>query len=75
MIVGDVDEPRLLVKFSWLDFQVSTAQKIIGHFEGCYADLVVCDGAPDGKKTFLGIPKSLFHDKQWGSKVKEHLPG
>lgn len=25
----------------------STAQKIISHFEGDYADLVVCDGAPD----------------------------
>ena len=29
-------------------FQVSTAKKIIGHFEGDQADLVVCDGAPDG---------------------------
>lgn len=27
--------------------QVSTAQKIISHFEGEKADLVVCDGAPD----------------------------
>lgn len=27
----------------------STAQEIIGHFEGEKADLVVCDGAPDGK--------------------------
>ncbi|XP_072388057.1 tRNA (cytidine(32)/guanosine(34)-2'-O)-methyltransferase-like [Diabrotica undecimpunctata] len=25
----------------------STAQQIIGHFEGDHADLVVCDGAPD----------------------------
>uniref|UniRef100_A0A8C5KJH7 Putative tRNA (cytidine(32)/guanosine(34)-2'-O)-methyltransferase n=1 Tax=Jaculus jaculus TaxID=51337 RepID=A0A8C5KJH7_JACJA len=27
--------------------QLSTAKKIIQHFEGCYAELVVCDGAPD----------------------------
>lgn len=27
--------------------KVSTAQQIIGHFEGDHADLVVCDGAPD----------------------------
>ncbi|XP_054723046.1 putative tRNA (cytidine(32)/guanosine(34)-2'-O)-methyltransferase, partial [Uloborus diversus] len=26
---------------------VSTAEEIIGHFEGECADLVVCDGAPD----------------------------
>ena len=29
--------------------QESTAKEIIGHFEGEHADLVVCDGAPDGK--------------------------
>ena len=28
--------------------QLSTAEKIIQHFEGEKADLVVCDGAPDG---------------------------
>lgn len=28
--------------------QISTAQEIIRHFEGQAADLVVCDGAPDG---------------------------
>lgn len=27
--------------------QLSTAKEIIKHFEGCPADLVVCDGAPD----------------------------
>ncbi|XP_054567848.1 putative tRNA (cytidine(32)/guanosine(34)-2'-O)-methyltransferase [Eptesicus fuscus] len=27
--------------------QLSTAEDIIRHFEGCPADLVVCDGAPD----------------------------
>lgn len=26
----------------------STAEEIIGHFEGSKADLVICDGAPDG---------------------------
>ena len=29
--------------------QLTTANKIIHHFEGQKADLVVCDGAPDGK--------------------------
>lgn len=32
----------------FLFVQKSTAQEIIGHFEGEEADLVVCDGAPDG---------------------------
>lgn len=27
----------------------STAEQIISYFEGEMADLVVCDGAPDGK--------------------------
>lgn len=27
----------------------STAHEIISHFKGEHADLVVCDGAPDGK--------------------------
>lgn len=30
--------------------KVSTAEKIITYFENSKADLVVCDGAPDGKK-------------------------
>lgn len=29
--------------------QVSTAEEIIHHFQGQPADLVVCDGAPDGE--------------------------
>lgn len=29
--------------------QLATAEKIIQHFEGEKADIVVCDGAPDGK--------------------------
>ncbi|KAJ1976988.1 putative tRNA (cytidine(32)/guanosine(34)-2'-O)-methyltransferase [Dimargaris xerosporica] len=28
--------------------KVSTAEQVIAHFEGEHADLVVCDGAPDG---------------------------
>ena len=35
--------------------KVSTAQEIIGHFEGEEADLVVCDGAPDGRRNKLFI--------------------
>ncbi|XP_008047190.1 putative tRNA (cytidine(32)/guanosine(34)-2'-O)-methyltransferase isoform X1 [Carlito syrichta] len=30
-----------------ISFKLSTAKEIIQHFEGCPADLVVCDGAPD----------------------------
>lgn len=36
--------------------QVSTAQEIIRHFEGQPADLVVCDGAPDGETSCLSSP-------------------
>lgn len=32
-------------------------QQVIRHFDGCKADLVVCDGAPDGKK--LNYPDTL----------------
>lgn len=28
--------------------KIETAQQIVSHFEGEKADLVVCDGAPDG---------------------------
>ena len=38
-------------------FQKSTAQEIIGHFEGEHADLVICDGAPDGQYQFSGNGK------------------
>lgn len=34
--------------------QTSTAASIIQHFQGSQADLVVCDGAPDGQ-LMLGI--------------------
>ena len=36
--------------------QLSTAEKIIQHFEGGKADLVVCDGAPDGNLPSLIKP-------------------
>lgn len=35
--------------------KLSTVQEIIHHFEGKLADLVVCDGAPDGIDAFLFI--------------------
>lgn len=38
--------------------QVSTAQEIIRHFEGRPADLVVCDGAPDGEIRHIKSPLS-----------------
>lgn len=28
----------------------STAEKIISYFDGGMADIVICDGAPDGKR-------------------------
>lgn len=31
--------------------KLSTAEEIISHFKGETADLVVCDGAPDGQLT------------------------
>lgn len=31
-----------------LKFSMKTALEIIGHFDGQLAQLVVCDGAPDG---------------------------
>lgn len=38
----------------------TTAQEIIKHFEGEKADLVVCDGAPDGSYCDLSKEKSDF---------------
>ena len=40
--------PKGYVIISLGFFQTSTAHGIISHFEGEQADLVVCDGAPDG---------------------------
>ena len=42
--------------------QLSTAEKIIQHFEGEKADLVVCDGAPDGKQPLkqFSVTKFIF---------------
>lgn len=35
--------------------------KVIRHFDGCKADLVVCDGAPDGKKVVaVSVLTSIF---------------
>lgn len=43
-------------KFSIFDFKKSTAEAIISQFNGIKADLVVCDGAPDGMLIFsMGI--------------------
>lgn len=30
-------------------FNLTFRLKVIRHFDGCKADLVVCDGAPDGE--------------------------
>eukprot|EP01087_Luapelamoeba_hula_P005938 TRINITY_DN1600_c0_g1_i2.p2 TRINITY_DN1600_c0_g1~~TRINITY_DN1600_c0_g1_i2.p2 ORF type:complete len:137 (+),score=32.95 TRINITY_DN1600_c0_g1_i2:78-488(+) len=32
--------------------KLETVQQIVGHFDGKLADLVVCDGAPDGNSWF-----------------------
>ena len=37
-----------LYLFYYFVLQVSTAEEIISYFKGENADLVVCDGAPDG---------------------------
>jgi 23S rRNA U2552 (ribose-2'-O)-methylase RlmE/FtsJ len=37
--------------------EYKTAEAIIGHFEGDQADLVVCDGAPDGKTLVRSMPQ------------------
>lgn len=41
--------------------QLSTAEKIIQHFEGEKADLVVCDGAPDGNKLISSLKNLYFY--------------
>ena len=47
---------------------MSTATEIIGHFKGDQADLVVCDGAPDGKIVLPGLqPVRLFDEASDGS--------
>jgi tRNA (cytidine32/guanosine34-2'-O)-methyltransferase len=40
--------------------KLETAKEIIGYFEGSKADLVVCDGAPDGK-FFISFKDILTH--------------
>lgn len=35
--------------------KLSTAEEIIGHFKGESADLVVCDGAPDGESFYVFV--------------------
>ena len=39
----------LFLSFIFFFFFLSNFLQVIRHFEGCKADLVVCDGAPDGK--------------------------
>ena len=34
--------------------------QVIRHFDGCKADLVVCDGAPDGKTIFMVFNFSAY---------------
>ena len=40
--------------------QITTAQEMIRHFEGQPADLVVCDGAPDGEFEQLHAVENTF---------------
>lgn len=46
----------------------STAEKIIDHFKGGRADLVICDGAPDGS-FFVPLPRSRAEHFLWQSPV------
>lgn len=43
---------------------MSTAKEIISHFEGEEADLVVCDGAPDGNNIILLLNFCLIYRSQ-----------
>jgi len=43
----------LLLTYLTVDLQESTAAQIITYFEGGQADLVVCDGAPDGQMSII----------------------
>lgn len=43
--------------------------QVIRHFDGCKADLVVCDGAPDGKAMFYYITSQPM-----AYSIKEVLP-
>lgn len=46
----DIGHPLFILLFlSFIFFFLSNFLQVIRHFEGCKADLVVCDGAPDGK--------------------------
>lgn len=42
--------------------------QVIRHFDGCKADLVVCDGAPDGMQYYFipafGVCNLLWKEKQ-----------
>jgi tRNA (cytidine32/guanosine34-2'-O)-methyltransferase len=44
--------------------KLSTVQQIAKHFEGQPADLVVCDGAPDGNIIFVVIFVMIFFLKR-----------
>jgi 23S rRNA U2552 (ribose-2'-O)-methylase RlmE/FtsJ len=42
----------------------AVAQQVIAHFQGSHADLIVCDGAPDGKHlraAYLARAESCLH--------------
>ena len=50
-IQGDITEVWIkfkVVNKKTISFKDATAKKIISHFDGQLAQLVVCDGAPDG---------------------------
>lgn len=50
----DIGHPLFILLFlSFFHFFLSNFLQVIRHFEGCKADLVVCDGAPDGKTMVL----------------------
>lgn len=36
-----------------IHFMILDILQVIKHFDGCKADLVVCDGAPDGRMNSL----------------------
>ena len=53
--------------------QVSTAENIISQFSGDQADLVVCDGAPDGKSVTNTILYSILYENDYNFISQKNL--
>ena len=54
--------------------KLTTATQIIQHFQGEEADLVVCDGAPDGKAWKISTVLSLMVRQETKYKIPQMAP-